>query len=159
MRGHQLLPKVIILQHQLPLAIREANQKDINYVIHSWMKNIEHSPMAWYCDYQEWAFQYRQLLYQVIERSTIIIAYNPEDPSHIFGFLVFEPDPLYLHFIYTKGAFRQMQVAIRLLSTLITTDQKVPCSHVGKDKDFPHLKHHFPNLYYSPFKLWSQFTC
>lgn len=52
------------------------------------------------------------------EGTQILVAADPADESHAFGFVVFE-QPSILHYVYTKAPFRNLEVATRLLQAAL----------------------------------------
>lgn len=63
-------------------------------------------------------FQYEvPRLTAILNRSRCIIAANPEDPSHIYGYIVGETIGTLsvIHFVYIKNTYRGFKIAHRLL--------------------------------------------
>ena len=127
---------------------------DFPYVIRSWTQCC-HGTFPWrIAPERVWGVEWRARCVAVLERSSCMIACDPEDHSVIFGFIIYEPDVL--HFVYTKHAFRGFGIAHALVNaaapelgkreTTITWVPPRPKEHPECDIIGQH------NLVYNPFK-------
>ena len=97
---------------QLPVTIRLAKERDLNYVRAVW-KQALHRACYPFCPngpYYDWA---NPLIDAMADTGEILVATNPSDPDQAVGFIVMHKSRLL--FLYTKKTFRRLGVARRLL--------------------------------------------
>jgi GNAT superfamily N-acetyltransferase len=70
---------------------------------------------------------HEKLIKKALERSSILVAVNEEDPDQFIGWMVNEKDCV--HFIYVKALFRKQGIATQMLDTL--GDSWLEFSHIS----------------------------
>ena len=83
------------------------------------------------------------ILKKILNKCTLLVACDPEDPDVIWGYVAFDQVDPVLHFVYVKGAFRRMGIGTRLLSEAgLILDEPVIVSHRTESlfKAFPNVK-------------------
>lgn len=103
----------------LDLQWREMRDEDRNYVLSSWLLSYSEAAEfrglgrdvytrgrahAVYCGL------YQPIIKQLVERSTVAVAYDPELPDTIIGWMAVEGDDV-LHYVMVKPRFRKFGVA------------------------------------------------
>jgi len=111
--------------------IRNADNGDINFIVNSWLKSYRAScPLVSdlvYFDYQ------KRLIMKIFETATVTLAIDPDDPAHIFGYIVHEGSVI--HYCYVKHSLRRFGIARALLATIkadhfITTHLSYPARQI-----------------------------
>lgn len=133
--------------------IRPYTDTDYPFVKSSWIKNqcgnmpfkmMKHSA---YFEY------YSPILDKKIKEIKILIACSKEDQDQTFAYIAFEND--ILHFIYTKGIYRNFQIATELLAESYKSIPFTFYTHLSDDKYFRNItKRH--KMVYNPFLFWSE---
>lgn len=105
----------------LPISIRPFIEDDVNFIFHSWIETAkEYSSIGRNMRKSIFIKECRHLIQKILNRADGLMAFNAEDPTQIFGYLIYENDsdkiPL-LHFIYVKGLFRNMGIARKLMES------------------------------------------
>ena len=131
--------------------IREAENRDINFIKNSWQKNfassMKHVPLQIYHKNQD------KLITKLMGRSTCYVACNPEDFYQIFGWILFDTleDLGILHYIYVKHPFRRYGIASVMLG-LIKYDKSYPIIATHYSHGLDDLKKKF-NITFNPYFL------
>lgn len=126
----------------LPHAITPMTVDDEAFVYESWMLSYRDSPHT-----RKWSdydyFEYvRERVNKILARSTVLVARPVDWDEGILGWLCFEkqrPSTYYLHYAYTKTAYRQSGIASSLLreseptGNLLFTHLKLPGSNYLPD--------------------------
>ena len=55
------------------------------------------------------------VLKKILNKCTLLVACDPDDPDVIWGYVAFDQENPVLHFVYVKGAFRKMGIGTRLM--------------------------------------------
>ena len=122
----------------IPCQFRGVLPNDIPLIMDAWLAETRHSAFAKFIDSRIYRAGHHKLLERILKRSKVLIACNPEDPSHVFGFFVFEESPtVYCHWLYIKQAYRGQGLAREMLrfvvpSILTPAAPQIACSHTGK---------------------------
>jgi GNAT superfamily N-acetyltransferase len=97
---------------------RPEDPTEYNYVLSSWLRSYAESgdefrqvPRATYFAV------YEPVVKQLLDRSTVAIAWDSELPGTVLGYLVLEGEDL-LHYFHTKRRFRRMGVGRWMLREL-----------------------------------------
>lgn len=98
----------------LPHAIRPAVSSDLAMLVHAWTSEHRHSPFARFVRDQEYFPDQRQLVMDLLATSKTLVACNPDEPKHIFGYICFGPGNS-VHWVYVKSAYRRIGLADVLL--------------------------------------------
>lgn len=96
--------------------------------------------------------EYQTILDHTITQETTItlIACSPEDHSVIFGYIIADPTNNYLHYCYTKDAFRKLGIAKALYSQIFSAGAVSP-TITHKTHSVKELSQRFN---YNPFVLY-----
>ena len=97
--------------------IRQALESDLAFIFSTWLRSYKHdSPLTWMIHSDTFFKGHQAYLERLLSRPGIeaLVSCNSEDPSHIFGWLVWEK-PTLVHFVYVKRALRREGVASELL--------------------------------------------
>jgi hypothetical protein len=114
---------------------------DISFVMNSWLRRYRDSihprlvTDRVYYEFQQGVIQ--RIL--ATEGLKVVVAVDPEDTNHIYGYCVGEAltdDWMMLHWVYVKGAFRRFSMARDLLNSVVNTSSKIQYSHRTKLVDY-----------------------
>jgi hypothetical protein len=111
-----------------PILLRQMREPDESFVFNSWLrsyrKGVPTAPSNIYY------FGQHKVISDILKRSLVMLAIDPEDHEHIYGWVCYEPRELMtgLHYVYVKHAFRRLGIA----STLIDYVKK-QCMDSGSD--------------------------
>lgn len=140
-------------KRKMEVRYRRGNDKDINFILHSWMTSFRMSPFAKHMDPDTY-YQFQELkIKELLSRNpNILIACNPEHDYQIYGYVVYEFDPDILHYVYVKSIYRKTGIAGDLIKIL-----DLP----AKTYNFTHYTTHFQpihtkykdSLIYNPYLL------
>jgi len=107
------------------LQIRKAGRADIPFITSSWLESFRNAPMVRGVPNSIYYHYHHKSLEEVLPRSVVLMACNAEDTDQLVGFIcaeVFEKS-LVVHYVYVKQAFRRLEVAKRMLQTLIDSEK------------------------------------
>lgn len=96
------------------LSIRPMVEHDTNFIYNSWLKSAQADhdlPNSKFFD------SYRDHIKEILKRSKVIVACDPEDPTFLHGYMVCQQveGVFILHWVYVKAPFRKMGVASDLI--------------------------------------------
>lgn len=138
----------------LPMLLREANQNDLNFIYNSWSYTYRKSPIMYRMDVKLYFENQTKQMHRILKDSCVYIACDSEDPSHIFGYIVFEDlqNIAVIHYIYVKNSFRKNGIASYLLESVGINER--PCVATHDTWYFPFLRDKYSGrLIYNPFLL------
>jgi hypothetical protein len=121
----------------IPTTIRRAEDSDISFVYNSWLKNYKESPDNKIFGSSYYLFQ-KHLIRDILDRASILLVCDEKDSWHIYSYIVYEivGDIFIIHWVYTKGPFREFGFARSLIETIrvenIGLDDEVVITHRGK---------------------------
>ncbi len=118
----------------IDLSFRGPTPDDLPYIMNSWLRGFRNSQLTQFISNESYYSFYKQVITSIIHASRIVLAVDPEDPNHIFGYLVYQidGDQIILHWLNTKLLFRRFGVASALLKAAhpaYGTSETV-CSHL-----------------------------
>lgn len=101
---------------------RPYKDEDLNFVLDTWLKPMEnHDPMAKRMHMGIYKKNLRTQVEAIMKLSTITVAHNPEDESHIYGYVVHRTlctIPI-ISWVHVKKPFRNLRMASALLEPII----------------------------------------
>lgn len=111
----------------IPLTYRAAEENDYNFVLSTWLKSYrQNNESARHIKPQIYFANHKRFIDRILDDSQCIIACNPEEPTQIFGYGVFEEaaDQVALvHCIYVKLTYRRLGIGTDLLYTMLGAAQ------------------------------------
>jgi GNAT superfamily N-acetyltransferase len=116
----------------LPVVFRESKPEDRAFIYSSWLRSYRDSEFARSLSTDIYFHGHRQVLERILDRATTIVACDPEDPDHIYGWLCHEMGyPPILHYVYVKHPYRGMGLGKQLFAAF---DQggKFDYTHQGR---------------------------
>lgn len=155
------------------LSIRLATDGDEGLIYNSWLKTVEESSMAFGISRTLFYDEQAKIIKTLIDEHVVIVACDPTDESHIYGFLCFSyaHDHFIFHFLFVKLAYRQFGIARALRDEaisgrdpetvkIVTTFSPVRIFY--KDDHLRIKRNSFLekkwNLIYNPYVLWRDQT-
>lgn len=106
-----------MMEANLPIRLRHANDTDIDFIFSSWLKSNRSSRnMEGIAPNFYFAGQHK-VIEGLLKSCTTLVACNEADPTQIYGYVNFErvEGIFILHYLYTKHSFRKLGIAKRLL--------------------------------------------
>ena len=90
-----------------PLAhiLRPAVDSDMAVVRDPWVQEMRHAPWSRGVPDDIYFPEMKAFVGRVLARANTLVACNPEDPKHVYGFVTFDP-PNHLHWVYVKRAYQ-----------------------------------------------------
>lgn len=135
----------------LTISIRQGVVDDAAFIFSTWLRSYAGSSYFARKIPRKTFFAYHhQIIERIIARNATVLVATPEDdPSTILGYLVHE-GPV-LHYIYTKGPFRRLGIASRLIKESGLDLNKSQFTHWTYDAD--DLLPLWPGLSYNPYLI------
>ncbi len=126
-----------------PCLMRPASKADVSFIYNSWLKS--------FYDNSSWAKQippkiffdnHKKVITHIMNSSGMVIAANPDEPSQIFGYGIFQQtsgDIAVIHYLYVKQPYRKLGIGTALFDNI-----KHQCRH---DPVFPCLGTHSTRVF------------
>jgi L-amino acid N-acyltransferase YncA len=130
---------------------REKQEGDLNFIMSSYLKSYRTAGDNTRMTNEVYFFNYKKIIARILERCQCLIACDPEDEAHLYGYILYEmiEDMPVLHYVYVKHVYRYLGIAKQLAEKAIGKDNKaIVASHVTKIFDNVSKKY---NIYYNPF--------
>jgi hypothetical protein len=137
----------------MPIAIRNGLEGDVPFIFNSWLNSFRKGSFTRFVDNKIYFTEQHKLIERLLKRCEVKMACDPNDPSSICGYMVYErvEGILCVHYAYTKQTFRGMGICRQLLKNIdhdfnnaaICTHNTITGTRIG-------LKY---NLIYHPYIL------
>lgn len=113
-------------------SLRPPTESDTNFIFNSWLKSYRSSAFA--KDQCNTVFfdNYKRVIATIIDRSLISILCSPDDPNHLYGYIVYEDLPgqnLLVHYVYVKHTYRKSGLAKELIKSARKNSNPILTSH------------------------------
>jgi len=143
--------------------IRKMQTDDIEFVTSTWLNHYRHSKFAEFIGDKVYFSNHNNLILSCLNNCQCILAVDPEVPTLILGYAVFQifPDdetrPDILHWIYTKNIFRDSGVAGSLIDEMRERNQGkkiIVTTHYCKKKSLNQLMavlSDYENVFFNPY--------
>lgn len=106
---------------------------DLGLLVKSWVQEHRHSPFSKGVPDEVYFPDQRKLVLALLRRAWSLVAVDPEDADHLYGFVTFELAPARLHWVYVKEPYRRVGLGEALVRAafgeVLTLRQRVLCSH------------------------------
>lgn len=118
----------------MPIQIRKAEPRDKAFILATWKRSYQESPvMRWTQSTEAGRSAYfahvNRTCAGLLDKSHALVAYNPVDDEHCFGYVVCEPNKV-VHYLYIKRDYRRQRIASRLLEAgTFKAEAALPVSH------------------------------
>lgn len=130
-----------VLRDDKFVVLRAAGAEDRNYILATWLNCFFLSRIARMMDRPLYFFEQKRVILRLLERSSTVVAANPEEPSQIFGFIVGEaPQDLpavsetvraaIVHYCYVNSLYRENGLGRRLVRELVGDASKIFFTHL-----------------------------
>ena len=137
-----------------PVILRECGSKDVNFILHSWLRTYKHrSDFAKMIRNDIFFKWHREIILNILKRSKTLVACYPEMDDLILRYLVYEKnDPLsIIHFTYVKLGYRKLGIAHSLINqSEIDLNQTL---YTHKTYDGEEILKKYPKLIYDPYRI------
>ena len=138
---------------KVPLKFRAPTVSDKSFIFNSWLKSFRHSPLAKPLCNEVYFKNHKVIVENILKRSRVLIACNPEDEDQIYGYIVYEPiidDITVLHYVYVKFTYRKLGIARTIVEGSI--DIKNPILYTHHTETVKRIKDKL-DLIYDPYRL------
>lgn len=149
---------------KMPLKLRLAREGDRNFIYNSWLKQMEGAYVTHGIPKRIYYAIHPEIITDLLQCSKTIMAVNPEDDDHIYGYITFFPDyennRLIMHFVFVKSSYRKFGVATALKQSMydlesdLMDNPSLVATHSTErmcSKNFLSEKWRF---IYNPYLLW-----
>jgi hypothetical protein len=97
------------------ISLRHGTDDDQALIRTTWLKSFEASPLASSLYRSTYMTRWSKIIGDLLARSEILVACDPQDDHMIIGYLVHEPMDRIVHFVYVKRALRSFGVCRAML--------------------------------------------
>jgi hypothetical protein len=131
---------------KLPIDFRSGTPEDIPFIFSSWLKSYRKGSWG---ESHPIADRYFKLQHDVIEGimrdCRVVVACDPEDHAHLFGYIVFRPHDGYsiIDWVYVKKPFRKLGIAATLLESPSARSSVTEVSHLTDSGEYLTRKYGF----------------
>ena len=137
----------------MPYKLRATDAEDSSFIFNSWLKSYRNSDFAKAQCNAVYFENHKQIIHSILERSLMVVVCNPEDDSHMFGYIIYEKlagNNLLVHYLYIKHTYRRMKLAKALIDHVKSSDNPILSSH------YTNVCRHFNNpiVIYDPYKMF-----
>lgn len=121
-----------------PITLRYLEEADKNFIISSWARSLRDKDTGdptynhpedgyWYWRHIDGAIK------NTFKICKYIVACDPEDPDHIFGYICYDGD--IINYVYVKQPYRRMHIALRLIREVTESSPILThfCTKSGKE--------------------------
>lgn len=137
--------------NQIPINFRTLETEDESFIYNSWLKSFRNSPLAKPLCNEVYFRNHKLIINNILQRSTTLLACNPEDSSQIYGYIVYEMlrgVPI-VHYVYTKYTYRKLGIAKQLFEATIKSKPLLISHYTSNLK--PHMDK--LELIFDPYKM------
>jgi hypothetical protein len=136
--------------------IRPMREKDVNFIIASWLNNYKESPFGKRITKQIYFTEQQNTIKRILQSEgvSVAVACNPEDHDFIYGYLVTEatPEMPSVHYAFVKATFQKFGIAKIMMKASGIDPHRFFFTHwtpICHD----YLERH-PECVYNPWKAW-----
>jgi GNAT superfamily N-acetyltransferase len=108
------------LSKNLPIAVREVNADDINFILSSWTKSYRHSYFAQKIPNGIYFDEHKKVIAKSLLSSKVFVACLEEEPDQILGYICFDSNKyrgiLVVHYLFVKHLYRRFGVGKKLIA-------------------------------------------
>jgi hypothetical protein len=134
--------------------IRQGTIDDKNFIFNSWLKDYRESLFTVHVPDSIYYKHHADLIQQLLGKSYVAVLCNPEDPTLIFGYVVYQPynEHVIVHYLYVKGIYRQFGLATKLLASITDVKKKTIYTSHLTEPIFKFMMRKY-KIIYSPYLL------
>lgn len=135
---------------------------DIAYITSTWMNSFRsNNKFASSILHRIYSSEHNSIINKILNSARVLIACDPEDEDHIFGYVVYSSiqsiDLDIFHYVYIKAPFQKKGIARALIETAkesskaVYTQKNEKASWIA-DK----LLHNYENVNYNPYLFFKE---
>lgn len=133
---------------------RPANERDIPFVLSSWLKSYRQSEFAQPMPNEIYYDNHTQIIKNILSKAYTIMICDPDDDNHIYGFICAEnTNKQILHYMYVKYTYRNFKICENALMTFFPDFKKENLYLTHIDKTYLRKKEDTTDYYRSSFFL------
>lgn len=144
---------------KIAVLIRSLNLDDQNLIYNSWLKGYGDSYFAYGIPKAIYYEVHAALITGLLQSAKVLVACNPDDETHIFGFLAYFPSytqrKFIVHYVYVKSSYKRLGIAtalkIKMQDEEDLDDAPIVATHLTAEARF--LKKW--GVVYNPYILFS----
>lgn len=139
------------------LILRNAVPEDLNLMYNSWLREYRYSDFTKGCPSKLYYKNHGEIITKLLQRSNVRILCDEQNPSSIFGYIVYDYDELsnlIIHYVYVKSTYRKCKLAKFMINSAISgaNDLLMFASHYTK-KFEEFVNHTKLPIVYNPYLL------
>ena len=96
-----------------PYLVRQHQKSDMGFIVDSWTESWHGSTMR-EVRYRYFRDPCRARINDIVRRNYVLVACDPENPDHIFGYIVYNPESRVVHYMYVTVTRRKTGLAREL---------------------------------------------
>ena len=128
---------------KINVSFRGGIEDDHSFILNSWLRSYYNTANINPVIPRKVFFKHEpDFIKYFLKEHYTMVAYDPNDRSHILGYCVYKPELDLLHYIYVKDSFRNLGIGKQLLEESFHRLKELNCSYWT-----PRLKR-FKNNYY-----------
>lgn len=117
-----------------PLLVRRASKPDLRFITSSWLKSNRDAPMVQGIPNTVYYHYHHKILEELIPRSLVLVACDPEDTGYIYGWACAEvvDTALVVHYVYVRYDWRRKGVAKAMMDVLMDAESPPAVIHTHR---------------------------
>lgn len=136
--------------------LRGLADEDKPFIYNSFLKNYKQYSDCKYIPNTLYFTNQKLIIDYLLSNSTTIISCFPEEPSELFGYIIYEhfADSLVIHYMYIRNSFRNKCFAKNLIKDILLPNTNlIIATHITSD--FINLRHKMKpiRMIYNPFYI------
>lgn len=133
------------------ISLREGEADDAPFILNSWLKSYRVSNFARTITNTVYFEGHHTVIRNILKKATVLVACNQQNPSQIYGYLVYEKvdNVPVIHYCYVKHTFRGLGIGKKLLLSAKTLEEPGVFTHHTKSAERSAVKYalvHHPYL-------------
>ena len=106
---------------------RVGKPEDINFILSTWLKSFRKTHDNKRMHNDVYYPNQTKLIERTLQQAKTLIIANKLDPSHIYGYIVYEgtPSALILHYAYIKRTYRRFNLFNNALESILSGDNEI----------------------------------
>lgn len=133
------------------VSLREGIAEDRNFILSTWLKSFRKTRDNKRMINDVYYPNQTETIERTLDKAQTLTISNPQDNSHIYGYIVFESTPkaLILHYAYTKRTYRRFGLFKNALKSILSKDKRIIiATHANDNFDMLQPKY---GLIYNPY--------
>ncbi len=134
--------------------IRVAGLDDLAFVADAMRRSLQGRHPWDAVEQRTWDIEMHKRIERLLERSTVVVACDPDEPSVVWAFAVVEQSERILHYVYTKFPLRMFGLARELIQSVWSDAGREPITATSLPDNCHIERMHKYRINYNPFLGW-----